>query len=261
MVDGIQKNNLRINNKILNTWFESISLPVAPTCNMMCNFCMKDRDCISNGNNPEYLSRTMTPRQAVNWAKQSVGENKRIKIIDISGPGEPLYNVQTFETLKRLNAELPDCYYRINTNGLLLSEKINELVKLNVRMVNVSIGSISAEGIQKLYSRIVKDKSVIFRGADMANTILRLQYDGIKACVENGINVGINTICIKGVNDNEILEMASKFSKIGVNSVHLISNNLKRNNYFHLPDLLSIEKLRNNISPIINDVEIKVYNQ
>jgi nitrogen fixation protein NifB len=260
MVESIQKNNLLLSNKILNTWFESISLPVAPTCNMMCNFCMKDRDCISNGNNPEYLSRTMTPRQAVNWAKQSVDDNKRIKIIDISGPGEPLYNVQTFETLKRLNIELPHCYYRINTNGLLLSEKINELVKLNIRMVNVSICSISLEGITRLYSRIVKDKSAIARGIDMANSILKLQYEGIKSCTENGINVGINTICIKGVNDHEILEMASKYSKIGVNSMHLISTNSNRSNYIHLADLLNVEKLKNNISPIINDVEIKVYN-
>lgn len=261
MVDSMQKQHILINNKTINTWFESISLPVAPTCNMMCNFCMKDRDCISNGNNPEYLSRTMTPRQAVNWAKQSISENKRIKIIDIAGPGEPLYNVQTFETLKRLNIELPHCYYRINTNGLLLPDKINELVKLNVRMVNVSICSISIDGISRLYSRIVKDKSMITRGSDMAKTILELQYEGVRLCVANGINVGINAIYVKGVNENEILEMASKFSKIGVNSMHLISYNTNRNNYVHLADLLSMEKLRNNISPIINDIEIKVYNQ
>ncbi len=260
MVESNKKQQVLINNKTLNTWFESISLPVAPSCNMMCNFCTKDRDCICNGNNPEYLSRTMTPRQAVNWAKQAVHENKRIKIIEISGPGEPLYNAQTFETLKRLNMELPDCFYRINTNGLLLSEKMDDLVKLNVRMINISICSISMEGITRLYSRIIRDKSVISRGNEMAKAILALQAEGIKLCVANGMNVGINTLCIKGANENEIMEMALKFSKMGVNSMHLISSNSNRNNCIHLADLLKIENLKNNISPIINDVEIKVYN-
>lgn len=258
MLNNAAKQNTTFIDKALGTWYEEVNLPVAPACNIMCNFCSKDSDCICNGNNPQVLSRTMTPRQAINWAISSINKNSGIKFIKITGPGEPLFNHQTFEVLKRLNFELPGFSYGISTNGLLLEEKIKELVQLNVKHVEVSINTFSKDLALKLYSRVIKDNNIIMNSRHLAEMMLDSQIKGVKACIENGISVKINTICFPGINDEEILSIAEKCKEMGVTSFCLISGypngKFIRQRSPSLPEMIEMQK---ELSKIIEEVEIK----
>lgn len=260
MQNTLMKSNVLLGSKAFHVWFEELALPVAPSCNMMCNFCSKESDCICNGNNPDSLSKPMTPRQAVNWAVASVNKNKKIKVIRISGPGEPLFNNHTFEVLRRLNTELPEYTYSISTNGLQLDEKVEELEKLNVKEVNVSLNSIYNDTAQKLYSRIVKKNQIVAHSAEMAEILLNSQIEGIKHCVKSGIIVNINTIYFPGINHDDIYTIALKCKEWGVNSMCIIS--CYPNGKFQkqqIPSLAELVHLKQELSRVLQRIEIKSF--
>ncbi len=244
----------------LSSWFEELSLPVAPLCNMMCNYCTKEKDCINNGNNPVHLSRAMTPRQAVNWAYASAKRNSRIKTIRISGPGEPLYNNQTFEVLKRLNSCMPDYIYGISTNGLLLGESVKELKELNVQKVNVSLNAVSNLALMRLYSRIIINSEIIVNSEAMATRIIENQFNGIKKCLDGDINVKVNTIYFPGINDRELFSVASRCKELGVKSMRLIIFNPRgKFKGMRIPNPTEIAGMREELKKIIKRVEVKSF--
>ncbi len=261
MISSLTKQIISLRDEAVNAWFEELVLPVAPSCNMMCNFCSKDSDCICNGNSPEYLSKVMTPRQAVNWAIATVNKNSRIKVIRISGPGEPLCNTHTFEVLRRLNEELPDYIYSISTNGLLLDEKVNELVRMNVKIVNVSLNAVTTDTGLKLYSRIIKNNEIIVNSDQMAEIIFESTVKGIKKCVENGIKVKVNTVYFPGINNMDLMSIASKCKELGVRSLCIISSSPRgKFSGLRTPNLLEMMGLKEELSRILKKVEIKSFN-
>jgi len=260
MIRGSLAQNIGISMKTLNIWFEEQKLMVAPYCNIMCNFCSKDSDCICNGNDPGYLSKSMTPRQAVNWAVNSASKNKRVKIIKISGPGEPLYNFQVFETLRRLNSSLEDCILCICTNGLLLKEKAREISQLNVKIVEVSINAVFADSFTKLYSRIVNNGDVLSASAQTAEYMLKRQFEGIEACLELGMEVKVNTVYFPGINDRDIMEISNRCLRLGINHMCIISGSPRgKFRGIRMPTLAELASVQQEVSKIIPEVEIKSF--
>ncbi len=67
------------------------------------------------------------------------------KVVGIAGPGEPLANSATFETLKRVKKEFPEMILCLSTNGLLLPEKIKELVEIGVSHVTVTLNTLDEQ--------------------------------------------------------------------------------------------------------------------
>lgn len=246
--------------KALDTWFDEINLPVAPSCNMMCNFCNRCSDCVQNGNNPEYFSKVLTPRLAVNKAITSAEKDKRTGIFKISGPGEPLCNVQTFEVLKRLSVSLPDYVYSVCTNGILLEEKAEQIAELKVKKVEVAINAVFTHTIARLYSRIVKNNNVVANPEAMAAVMLQGQLNGIRACIERGILVSVNTTYFPGINDNDIPVIAAKCEKLGVKSMYLIAHKPEgKLKYLQQPILKDLIALKHEVAKYILEVGIKSY--
>ncbi len=255
---AIKNETLKI--KALDTWFDEINLPVAPSCNMMCNFCNRCSDCVLNGNNPEYFSKVLTPRLAVNKAIASIEKNKRAGIFKISGPGEPLSNVQTFEVLRRLSVSLPDYVYSVCTNGILLEDKAEELAELNVKKVEVAVNAVFTRTITKLYSRIVKNNNVVASPEVMTAVMLQGQFNGIRACIERGMLVSVNTTYFPGINDNDILVIASKCEELGVKNMYLIAHKPEgKLKNLQKPVIQDLIALRNQVSKYIREVGIKCY--
>jgi nitrogen fixation protein NifB len=260
MISGLTKQVVSLKDKAINAWFEELALPAVPSCNMMCNFCSRDCDCILSGNNPEYLSKVMTPRQALNWAVATANKNKRVKVIKVSGPGEPLCNFQTFEVLRRLNEQLPGHIYSVSTNGLLLDDKANELARLNVKIVNVSLNAVSPYTILKLYSRIIKGNEIIVNSLRMAGVLMESTIRGIRKCRQYGIKVKVNTVYFPGINDSDLMTIASKCKDLGVNSLCIMSIRSKgKLTNLRTPDLSEMLGIKEELSKIFRNVEIKSF--
>lgn len=252
------KQKIFLDDRPINIKNNELILPVAPACNLMCNFCSKDSDCVCNGNSPSVLSKSMTPRQAVNWAAATVKKNRRIRVIKITGPGEPLFNNQTFEVLKRLNTELSGYEYSVSTNGFLLSEKVEDLVKLNVSTVEVSINAVSPYIVRKLCSRAIYGSVVIINSDEMAQRLIRSQIEGLKKCMDYGITVKVNSIYFPGVNDDDLVLVAHKLRILGIKSIRIISCDPKgKFSRMRKPDIKDLVSIQQKLLSIMDEIEVE----
>ncbi len=194
--------------------FGRIHLPVAPDCNIQCKFCVREFDCV-NESRPGVTSKVLTPQEALEKAKDVIKEHPFIKVVGIAGPGDPLANDETFKTFELIRKEFPDITLCMSTNGLALPEKLPELVRLGVSTLTVTVNAVDLEIIEKIYSYIIYDGKVL-KGIEAAKIMHRNQMDGIKAAVEAGLVLKINTVLIPTINDDHIVDIAKKMKEMGV---------------------------------------------
>ena len=194
--------------------FGRIHLPVAPDCNIQCKFCVREFDCV-NESRPGVTSKVLTPQEALDKAKEVIKEHPFIKVVGIAGPGDPLANDETFETFELIRKEFPDITLCMSTNGLALPEKLPELVRLGVSTLTVTVNAVDPKIMEKIYSYIIYDGKVL-KGIEAAKIMHRNQMDGIKAAVEAGLVLKINTVLIPTINDDHIIDIAKKMKEMGV---------------------------------------------
>ena len=96
--------------------YARMHLPVAPACNIQCNYCNRKYDC-ANESRPGVVSELLTPQQALIKAQAVAKAIPQLSVIGIAGPGDPLANpVRTFETLALIRESMPDIKLCISTN-------------------------------------------------------------------------------------------------------------------------------------------------
>lgn len=200
--------------------FGRCHVAVAPKCNIQCNYCVRDFDCV-NESRPGVASEILTPDEAVSRIDEVVSKMKHIKVVGIAGPGDPLANQETFETLKKVHEKYPETILCISTNGLLLPDKIEELAAYNVRNITVTLNAIDAAIGEKVYS-FVEYGGKKYTGREAAELLLKNQMKGVEEAVKRGMLVKINTVYIPGVNDEHIPEIAKKVGAMGVFNFNII---------------------------------------
>lgn len=191
-----------------------IHLAVAPKCNIQCNFCVREFDCV-NESRPGVTSKVLSPEEALEKTRQIVADYPFIKVVGIAGPGDPLANDATFETFELIKKEFPDLTLCMSTNGLLLPEKLQDLIRVGVSTLTVTLNAIDPEIQAKIVSHIVYHGKV-YRGIEAAEIQIKNQLYGIKAAVDAGMVVKVNTVLIPGINDKHVVEIARKISELGV---------------------------------------------
>jgi len=75
-----------------------VHLPVAPVCNIGCNYCIREFDCVHE-TRPGVTSRILTPEEALKKLEVVVETYPGIRVLGIAGPGEPLANVDQYGML------------------------------------------------------------------------------------------------------------------------------------------------------------------
>ena len=200
--------------------FGRCHVPVAPNCNIQCNYCIRDFDCV-NESRPGVTTEVLSADEAMELVKEVIDKYNYIKVVGIAGPGEPLANKETFETLRRLEEEYPNVIKCISTNGLLLPEKIDLLEKYDVGNITVTLNAIDPEIGAKIYEFIIY-KGKRYTGTEGAKILLSQQLKGIEEAVKRHMIVKINTVYIPGINDKHIPEIAKKVAEIGVYTFNVI---------------------------------------
>ncbi|MBI5409129.1 MAG: nitrogenase cofactor biosynthesis protein NifB [Nitrospirae bacterium] len=182
--------------------FGRFHLPVAPACNIQCRYCLKKYDC-ANESRPGITSRVLTPQEALYRIRALVERNERLTVIGIAGPGDPLANDATFEVFRAINKEYPDLTLCVSTNGLLLPDRLDDLLDAGVSSLTITINAVIPEAAEKIYSWI-SYKNKIYRGKEAAEFLLARQWEGLGAAVEAGFIIKVNTVFIPGINDGEL---------------------------------------------------------
>ena len=157
----------------------------------------------------------LTPARALEKAREALSEYPFIKVIGVAGPGDPLANEETFEALRLIREEFPDITFCMSTNGLVLPEKLPELVKLGVATLTVTINAVDPE-IQGQICDHVNYHGKTYRGVEGAKIQIKNQLEGIEAAVREGIVVKVNTVLVPGINDGHVVEIAKAIRERGV---------------------------------------------
>jgi nitrogen fixation protein NifB len=128
-----------------------IHLPVAKRCNVKCIFCDHSIGSACHTSKPGYARTLMQPQDAISTTLKEFKRNPQLKIVAISGPGEPLANDATFLTLRGIQEENRDVHFCLSTNGILLETNAHQLKDLGVESISVSMSAIHPYSSAKLY--------------------------------------------------------------------------------------------------------------
>jgi len=198
-----------------------IHLPVAPDCNVQCGYCVRKFDCV-NESRPGVASTLLTPAEAVHRVRAVVGRNGNIGAVGIAGPGEPLANEATFETLAAIGEAFPELLLCVSTNGLALPDRIDDLVACGVRSLTVTINAVMPETAEAVYAWVGGPNGERLRGPEGAEYLLSRQWAGLEAAVKAGLVVKVNSVYIPGVNDMELPAIAQVAGEIGAHLSNII---------------------------------------
>jgi len=200
--------------------FARMHLPIAPRCNIQCNYCNRKYDC-TNESRPGVTSEVLSPEEAVNKIRVVKEKIPQLSVIGIAGPGDPLANEETFATLELVKKEFPDLTLCLSTNGLNLPRSVERLKVLGVKFVTVTINAVDPDIGSKIYDFAIWDGKLL-RGKDASEQLLKNQLEGIKMCTEAGILVKANIVMVPTVNADHIPDIAKKVKELGAYIVNII---------------------------------------
>src|SRR5512145_1455090 len=168
-----------------------VHLPVAPRCNIQCNFCNRKYDCV-NESRPGVTSNILTPAQALVYLEQVVAEKPNITVTGIAGPGDPFANPdETLTTLHDVRARFPEMILCVASNGLNVQPYVDELAAVNLSHITITINALDPEIGARIYAWVRHEKRV-HAGVEGARRLLEQQLASVKALKARGITVKVN---------------------------------------------------------------------
>lgn len=226
--------------------FARIHLPVAPRCNIQCNYCNRKFDCV-NESRPGVTSQVLSPIQALAYLEEMVEKIPSIEVVGIAGPGDPFANpYETMETLRLVRARFPEMMLCLASNGLHIGPWIEEIAELEVTHVTITINAVDPD-IGALIYRWVRDEDKPLKGSDGAALMIERQLDAVARLAAAGVLVKVNSIVVPGVNDRHIPEIARVTKSLGaqlMNCIPLCPVEETPFEHLHEPDALMMARVR-----------------
>lgn len=236
--------------------YARIHLPVAPRCNVQCNYCVRKFDC-PNESRPGVTTSILTAQEAFLRFKKVKEKMSNLTVVGIAGPGDALANWEetkrTFELIKEYDENVTFC---LSTNGLMLPTYAEELVKLGVTHVTVTINAVDPQISGRIY------KFINYMGKkyenDAAGAIMvSNQLNGLRILISHGVICKVNIVTLKGINDTHIPEIVQTVKDIGCFITNIMPHIGVEGSVFEkLPKMneKEIEILRNQCSSILKQM-------
>lgn len=194
--------------------YARMHLPVAPVCNISCNYCNRKCDCV-NESRPGVTSEILTPAQSLAKFIRVKAELPHLSVVGIAGPGDALANWETVTSSVRLiKAESPATIFCLSTNGLMLPHYSQDIIDLGINHVTVTVNCLEPAIGAKIY-RHIHYSGKYYAGEDAAERLIGNQLTGIKLLADHGILVKVNIVMIKGINDRHIAAIVKKVKSLG----------------------------------------------
>lgn len=159
-------------------------ISITDRCNLRCRYCMPD------GFNRLPMEEILTYEEIAAAAAEAA--KLGIRKIKVTG-GEPLVRKGCPDLMGMLKRVPGIRQVTLTTNGVLLSEHAGELKKNGLDAVNVSLDTLRPERFEAITGR----------------TGLRQVFAGIDAALSLKIPVKINTVLLRGVNEDEWTALAA----------------------------------------------------
>lgn len=189
-------------------------IPVAPKCNISCNYCSRKYDC-PNESRPGVTSEVLTPEQALEKFVEVKSKLENLTVVGIAGPGDALANFdktkRALELIRQIDPEITFC---LSTNGLMLPFYANDLIQLGVSHVTITINAVDPKIGAKIY-KYVDYLGNRLEGEEAAWILRYNQLSGLKYLADRGVICKVNIVMIKGINDHHIQEVVRKAKECG----------------------------------------------
>ncbi|WQW65802.1 GTP 3',8-cyclase MoaA [Helicobacter pylori] len=166
-----------------NRVIDYIRVSVTKQCNFRCQYCMPATP-LNFFDNEELLPLD----NVLEFLKIAIDEG--VKKIRITG-GEPLLRKGLDEFIAKLHAYNKEVALVLSTNGFLLKKMAKDLKKAGLSRVNVSLDSLKSDRVLKISQK----------------DALKNALEGIEESLKVGLKLKLNMVVMKGVNDDEILEL------------------------------------------------------
>ena len=200
--------------------FARMHIPVAPRCNIQCNYCNRRFDCC-NESRPGVTSEVLSPQDAIVKIRAVREKVPELRVIGIAGPGDPLANEETFQSLELIASEFPDLTLCVSTNGLALPDSAQRLHDLGVRFITVTMNSCDPEIGAQIYDSVVFQKKK-YSGVEGARILMERQLEGIRLSAELGMVMKVNIVMVPGINDGHIPDLVKKVKSLGAYIVNIL---------------------------------------
>ncbi|OOC21508.1 cyclic pyranopterin phosphate synthase [Helicobacter pylori] len=185
-----------------NRVIDYIRVSVTKQCNFRCQYCMPttpldffdDEELLPLDNVLEFLK---------------IAIDEGVKKIRITG-GEPLLRKGLDEFIAKLHAYNKEVALVLSTNGFLLKKMAKDLKNAGLSRVNVSLDSLKSDRVLKISQK----------------DALKNALEGIEESLKVGLKLKLNTVVMKGVNDDEILELLeyAKKRRIQIRYIEFMEN-------------------------------------
>ncbi|RKV38203.1 GTP 3',8-cyclase MoaA [Helicobacter pylori] len=166
-----------------NRVIDYIRVSVTKQCNFRCQYCMPTTP-LNFFENEELLPLD----NVLEFLKIAIDEG--VKKIRITG-GEPLLRKGLDEFIAKLHAYNKEVALVLSTNGFLLKKMAKGLKDAGLSRVNVSLDSLKSDRVLKISQK----------------DALKNALEGIEESLKVGLKLKLNMVVVKGVNDDEILEL------------------------------------------------------
>jgi len=160
-----------------------LRVSVTERCNFRCQYCMPEKP-FSWVPKENLLSF----EELFLFIKAAMDEG--VDKIRITG-GEPLLREDLDSFIKMINDHNPDVDLAMTTNGFLLPEAAQRLKDAGLKRLNISLDSLKPDVAAKVAQK------------DVLSQVLK----GIDKALEVGLKVKLNMVPLKGINDNEIVDI------------------------------------------------------
>ena len=176
---------------------KKLRVSVTDRCNMRCGYCMPK-------NNTKWFDSTEVLSFEEIIRLSSIFANLGVEKIRITG-GEPLVRPLIENLIKSIAKIRHIKSIGLTTNGLLLSDKVEKLKSCGLNSVNISLDSFK------------EDRFKMMTGINGLDKVI----SSIQKAKDAGFDVKINTVVVRGWNDDEVVEFAN-FARYTVITVRFI---------------------------------------
>ncbi|MDQ0194777.1 GTP 3',8-cyclase MoaA [Paenibacillus wynnii] len=201
-----------------------LRISVTDRCNLRCQYCMPKEifgDDYAFLPEKEQLTFDEIMRLADLFA--SLG----VKKIRLTG-GEPLMRRNLAELVQRLVQLEGVDDIGLTTNGMLLNAQAYDLYNAGLRRLNISLDALDAKVLAAINGRGVKP-SVILANIEYARSI--------------GFQIKVNMVVRRGMNEQEILPMATFFKEYGVTLCFIEFMDVGNDNGWNLESVVSKQEI------------------
>ena len=218
-------------NSILTDYFgrehNYLRISLTERCNLRCTYCMP-----ADGIALSPKSHIMTYEEIYTIAQKFVANG--VTKIRLTG-GEPLVRKDVSLIMEQL-ASLP-VELAITTNGVIVDRFIEQFKTYGIQKINVSLDSLDA----------FKNESITRR--DYFTKV----YNNILLLVQEGFEVKVNCVLIKGFNDNEIIDFIelTKNNKLQIRFIEFMPFD---GNKWNMEKLVSLEEI---LQQVHNQYDVK----